>query len=58
MQQESKSTNFIITELKYRAFKILSLFYNESLFLHSIHYEYLFILIFYIHDLFESFESF
>ena len=56
MQQEFKSTEFIITELIYRAFEIIS--QRESFLLHFSDLSYQSMLTFYMNDFFDDFRNF
>ncbi len=58
IQQRSKSADFIMTKLVYRVFESLSSFISESSLLHSIDSSHLFVLVFYMNDFFDEFQSF
>ena len=58
MQQESKSTKFIMTELIYRAFEVLSFSIKKLFLLHSIDLNHQSMFTFYINDFFEDFKNF
>jgi hypothetical protein len=58
VQQRSKSADFIMTELIYRAFEPLSSSISEPSLLHSADPSHLPVLVFYMNDFFERFQSF
>ena len=58
IQQDSKSIEFMMIELDYRAFEALSTLYNKLFFLYSTSHEDLSVLTFYIDNLFDNFRSF
>jgi hypothetical protein len=58
IQQESKFADFIMIELMYKAFESLSSFIEESSLLHSADPFHLSVLVFYMNDFFDGFQSF
>ncbi len=58
VQQNSKSTDFIMTKLIYQAFDSLSSLISEPSLLHSTDSSHLLVLVFYMNDFFDEFQSF